>query len=87
MDYDIDKIVAEIDFEGNELTTINNNILLTKNEINILKQYHINYEAAVDMKALIREFSMAVDEFYEAEDLEYVLTEISDRAYYLNTNK
>ena len=49
MEYDIDKLVSELDFTSNELQDIGHNVLLTNKEIEILNRYKINYQKCLSL--------------------------------------
>ena len=41
MEYDIEKLVGEMDFTANELQKVGKNLLLTNHEIEVLDRYKI----------------------------------------------
>ena len=89
MEYDIEKIVSNMDFKSLELVNLNNGLSLTNNEIMILDRYGIDYKQCSSLKevlSLIEEvFSYGeVDDF---EELDGVSQTIAERDYYQNTNK
>jgi hypothetical protein len=53
MDFNINDLINEIDFESNSLEKINNNLYLSKKEIEVLKRYNIDYMNANSMNELI----------------------------------
>ena len=85
MEYDIDKIVDEMDFVGNSLNNING-LLLTNKEIEILERYDIDYKKCVSLKEVIYLIEDILEE-EEIEELDLISQSISERDYYLNTNK
>ena len=87
-EYNIDKIINDIDFEGNMLKR-EGNLLLSNNEINVLERYDINYKKCMNMHELIYLIEDYLDNSYDdaLEDLEDVSTSIAERNYYMNTNK
>lgn len=88
MDYDIEKLVGEMDFSSNELQTINKNVMLTNHEIDVLKRYKIDYLKCHSLKEIIYEIeSILSDMDIVEEDLESISESISERDYYQNTNK
>jgi len=83
-DFNIEDLVNSINFEENSIAYIKNDIVLTQKEINILKELDINYESYTSMSSLI----IALDEYVDDDpELEEVLKDMSDRNYYMNTNK
>ncbi len=83
-EYDIESLVNDIDFEKNSIAYIKGDIVLTNKEIEILKSLDINYESYISMSSLIN----ALEEYIDDEpELEEILKDMSDRNYYLNTNK
>ena len=83
-EYNIEDLVKDINFEENSISYIKNDIVLTQKEINILKELDINYESYTSMSSLI----IALDEYVDDDpELEEVLKDMSDRNYYMNTNK
>jgi hypothetical protein len=85
-EYNIDKLVSDIDFNKNKLKKINNNLDLTNYQIDVLKRFDIDIEKLPSLSSIIAE----AEEVYEDnpdEDLEVVLDELAERNYYENTNK
>lgn len=86
MEYDIDKLVSEMDFEKNMHKLINK-ILLTSNQIEILDKYNIKYKDCSTLSELL----FNIDEYLEEQDdnteLEKIAEEIAETNYYMNTNK
>ena len=85
MEYDLNKIINEIDFKNNSLNDING-LLLTNKEIEILDKYNIDYNSCVSLKEVIYRIEDILDE-EEFDDLELISESISERDYYQNTNK
>lgn len=87
-EYNIDKIINDIDFEGNMLKR-EGNLLLSNNEINVLERYDIKYKKCMSMHELIYLIEDYLDNSYDdaLEDLEDVSASIAERNYYMNTNK
>lgn len=83
-EFDIESLVNDIDFEKNSISYVNNEIILTKREVEILESLDINYKAYTSMSSLIN----ALDEYVDDDpELEEILKDMSDRNYYVNTNK
>ena len=87
MEFDIDKIISEMDFTKNSINNCGNGIYLTNFEIDILNKYHINYLNCTSMKEVIFLIEDILVEDNSLDDLENISKSISERDYYLNTNK
>lgn len=85
MEYNLDKIIDEIDYEGNMHKKINN-LYLTENQINILTRYNIDYTKCASMNELLYYIDECL-ELEESEELEKISLEIAETNYYMNTNK
>lgn len=84
--YDINKLVSQLDFESNKLQKVNDNLVLTKYQIDVLTRNGIDLQTVTSLHDIIYE----AEEVYEDtldEELEQVLDELSERNYYENTNK
>ncbi len=84
--YDINKLVSQLDFESNKLQKVNDNLVLTKYQIDVLTRNGIDLQIVTSLHDIIYE----AEEVYEDtldEELEQVLDELSERNYYENTNK
>ena len=87
-DYDIEKLVSNIDFSVNSFNDYGNGILLTNSEVVVLDKYRINYKDCSSLKELIYKVEAYLEsEDYGLEDLENVSLSISERNYYYYTNK
>ena len=85
MNYDIENILNDIDFESNKLVKCDN-FMLTNKEIEVLKKYNIEYEKCINLKELIFYIEDILQE-EDVSDLEEIEKSISERDYYENTNK
>ena len=85
MEYNIDEIVNEIDFEGNMHKKINN-LYLTEKQIDILSRYNIDYNKCTSMNELLYYIDECL-ELEDSEELERISLEIAEANYYMNTNK
>ncbi len=83
-EYDIESLVNDIDFERNSINYINGEIILTNREVDLLKDLEIDYKAYTSMSSLINAIEEVAEDDPEIEDM---LKDMSDRNYYLNTNK
>lgn len=87
MEFDVERILSEIDFTKNSLNDCGNNIYLTNFEIEVLEKYNINYLNCLSLKDIIFLVEEILNEDSTLEDLESISRSISERDYYLNTNK
>ena len=88
MEIDLEKLVSEMDFESGKFVTCKNGLMLTNNEISVLKRYNIDYEKCSTLKEIIYLVEDVLNEdIDDADDLEYISSTISERDYYQNTNK
>lgn len=87
MEFDIDKIISEIDFSKNSMNDCGHGIYLTNFEIDVLKKYHIDYLTCTGLKDIIFLIEDILNEDSSLDDLESISKSISERDYYLNTNK
>ena len=62
----------------------NNNLMLTKNQISLLKSYQIDYRQ--DVKMILYEIDQILNENYD-EELDLVSKDIAEMDYYNNTKK
>ena len=53
MEFDIDSIVKDMDFTGGQFVTCKNGLMLTNNEISVLKRYSVDYEKCSTLKEII----------------------------------
>lgn len=84
-EYDIENLVNDIDFEKNSINYINGEIVLTNREVELLNDLEIDYKAYTSMSSLINAIEDVIDD--EDHEIEEILKDMSDRNYYLNTNK
>ena len=86
MEYDIDSIIDDLDFKSNSINDING-LLLTNKEIEVLERYDIDYKKCISLKEIIYLIEEVKEDEDDIEDLELISQSISERDYYLNTNK
>lgn len=79
-------IDGELDFYSNSFNDING-LLLTNKEINVLKNYEIKYFNCNNLKELIYLIEDKIEEYDSPEELLEISESISERDYYVNTNK
>lgn len=89
MEYNIEKLVGEIDFSLEKLNYISNTYALTNREIEVLNKYDIDYKSCVSLKDVLNRIEdvFYTDDDLELDDLEEVSLSIAERDYYQNTNK
>jgi len=86
-DEDILKIANSLDLESGLLKKCNNGLLLTQYEIDVLDKYKINYNNTSSLKEIIYLIEEILNEDSSFDDLENISLSISERDYYMNTNK
>jgi len=87
-EYDIDSLVSNLDFTSNSLVNVGNGLMLTNREIDILKQYKIDYCKCKSLKEILYEIENIIQDMdIVDEELDYISSTISERDYYQNTNK
>lgn len=89
MEYDIDKLVCDMDFLSGSLVTCGTGLSLTHREIEVLNRYHIDYEMCVSLKEVLWKIEEVFSECDEEllDDLDSISSSIAERDYYQNTNK
>lgn len=85
-DKEINEIAKKTIYD-NKLNKISDNLYLSNRQIEILKRYEIDYKKFNDIKSLMYEVETALEEVYDADDLQALSIELSEFNYYLNTNK
>lgn len=85
----IEKLVETTNPRANLMKNCGNNIYLSDNQIEILKQYGFSYQNYSSLKSLIFDIEEYINENYDQEldDLENVVTNLAEFDYYHNTNK
>ena len=79
--------IAKKSIYDNKLNKISDNLYLSNRQIEILKRYEIDYKKFNDITSLMYEVETAVEEVYDADDLQALSIELSEFNYYHNTNK
>ena len=79
--------IAKKSIYHNKLNKISDNLYLSNRQIEILKRYEIDYKKFNDIKSLMYEVETALEEVYDADDLQVLSIELSEFNYYHNTNK
>lgn len=86
---DVNDLLKDIDLEKDMLKDYGNGMLLTENYIEVLNRYNIDYKKCSSLNSLIYEIEECLNDSYtaDADDLEWLATELSERNYYQNTRK
>ena len=71
----------------NKLIKINSNIYLTNYEIEILNLYKIDYNKCNNYQNILFFIEEALEKINDSQELEQIITSISERHYYQNTHK
>lgn len=87
MDFNIEQIIEEMDFSKNSLNDCGNSIFLTNYEITVLEKYNISYKNCTCLKEIIFMIEEILLLDNTLDDLDNISKSISERDYYLNTNK
>ena len=88
MEYDIDKLVGQMDFSSNHLVDCGNGLMLTNGEISVLKRFDIDYMKCSTLKEILYNIQTVLNEDEgDFEELDVVAASIAERDYYQNTNK
>lgn len=88
-EYNIDELVNDIDFSINNINDYGNGIILTNGEVDVLNKYKIDFKNCFDLKELIYKIEDYLDsnDDCDIDDLDNISLSISERDYYINTNK
>lgn len=76
----------EIDFEKKFLKNTSNGLLLSDEQIEILKRFNIDYDNCISITELLYKIDNVLLDIEDYE-LEMVAIDISERNYYTNTKK
>lgn len=89
MEYNIDEIVSELDFNSLQFANLKNGLLLTNNEIRVLDKYNIDYNNCSSLKEVLSLIDEVLnnEEVLDFDELDNVSLSIAERDYYQNTNK
>lgn len=83
----LEDIIEEIDYDKNMHKIRKNGLLLSDNQIEILKKYDIDYLKFNNITSLIYEIEKILNDSEYLEELENLSLELSEYNYYHNTNK
>ena len=91
---DIDSLIndlgIELNIDNKTIKTRKNGLLLTDEQIEILKNHNINYEQYTTLSSLIfkiEEYITEVQGYMDITDIDEVSKQLSEQNYYNNTNK
>lgn len=87
MEDNFENFVKNIDVTKSFLKKRSNGILLSDEEVNILKKYNIDYERCISTDELIFEIEEYLNEDSDALDLENLSSRLAEYKYYYETNK
>lgn len=85
-EYDIKELLDSIDFNKNKLTKVNDKLMLTNYQIEVLKRFDIIPENYTSLSSIICDAEEVYEETLD-EELDVILSELQERNYYENTNK
>ena len=86
----LDDLGITLNIENTQLKQRKNGLLLSDEQINILKNHNINYEQYNSLESLIftiEEYINDVQGYMDITDIDQVSQELSEQNYYNNTNK
>lgn len=86
----LDDLGINLNIDNTELKPRNNGLLLSDEQINILKQHNINYEQYQTLSSLIfaiEEYINEVETYMDITDIDEISKQLSEQNYYNNTNK
>ena len=85
-EYNIKELLDTIDFNKNKLTKVNDKLMLTNYQIEVLKRFDIIPENYTSLSSIICDAEEVYEETLD-EELDVILSELQERNYYENTNK
>lgn len=85
----LEKLVEQMNPRANLMKHLKNDIYLSPIQIDVLKQYGFSYQSYSNVKSLILDIEEYLNDNYgeELENLESVVSDLSEFDYYHNTNK
>lgn len=87
-DLDVDKLVDKLDIASSFITYRNNDIFLSKNQINVLTRNQIDYKKYSNLSSLIFDIEEAIsNDVVVDEKLDNLLENLAEFNYYKNTKK
>ena len=85
-EYNIKELLNSTDFNKNKLTKVNDKLMLTNYQIEVLKRFDIIPENYTSLSSIICDAEEVYEETLD-EELDVILSELQERNYYENTNK
>ena len=85
-EYNIKELLNSIDFNKNKLTKVNDKLMLTNYQIEVLKRFDITPENYSSLSSIICDAEEVYEETLD-EELDVILSKLQERNYYENTNK
>ena len=85
-EYNIKELLDSIDFNKNKLTKVNDKLMLTNYQIEVLKRFDIIPKKYTSLSSIICDAEEVYEETLD-EELDNILSELQERNYYENTNK
>ena len=85
-EYNIKELLDSIDLNKNKLTKVNDKLMLTNYQIEVLKRFDIIPENYSSLSSIICDAEEVYEETLD-EELDAILSELQERNYYENTNK
>lgn len=85
-EYNIKELLDSIDFNKNKLTKVNDKLMLTNYQIEVLKRFDIIPKNYTSLSSIICDAEEVYEETLD-EELDNILSELQERNYYENTNK
>ena len=85
-EYNIKELLDSIDFNKNKLTKVNDKLMLTNYQIEVVKRFDIIPENYTSLSSIICDAEEVYEETLD-EELDVILSELQERNYYENTNK
>ena len=85
-EYNIKELLNSIDFNKNKLTKVNDKLMLTNYQIEVLKRFDIIPENYTSLSNIICDAEEVYEETLD-EELDVILSELKEKNYYENTKK
>ena len=85
-EYNIKELLDSTDFNKNKLTKVNDKLMLTNYQIEVLKRFDIIPKNYTSLSSIICDAEEVYEETLD-EELDNILSELQERNYYENTSK
>ena len=86
----IDTLGINLNIENETLKKRKNGLLLSDNQIEVLKRHNINYEKYNNLSSLIfaiEDYILEVENYMDITDIDEISKQLAEQNYYNNTNK